>query len=74
MTIGEIMRQRREAAGLAQLEVARRGGPTNVYQSFVEHGKRENVSLALFIRWCGAIGCKPEEVFAEIVAERKDGA
>ena len=66
MSIGDIMRERRVAAGLTVKECRERGGPPAQVQRL---GLRD-VTVREFLDWCDAIGCKPEEVFAEIVAER----
>ncbi len=71
MSIGDIMRERREAAGLMTQQVYRRGGPSTEYQ---QSGQFDCIKVHRLIDWCDAIGCNPNAVFAEIVAERKGGA
>ena len=72
MSIGEIMRKHREAAGLSREDVWLASGHTVFpgYQEAAEEGRPVVVRMDRFFRWCDAIGCKPEEVFKEIVENR----
>ena len=69
--IGDVLRQRRKAYGLTMRQVLSRGGPCIAFQSDVEKGKRQNVSVVKLIAWCNAIGCEPIMVFADIVSKTK---
>ncbi len=67
--IGRILRRRRLAFGLTMRQIHKRGGPTPAYQCDVERGKREGVTIPMFLRWCRALGCDPMLTFADIIGE-----
>lgn len=65
--VGAVMRQRRKAAGLPMHEVTSRGGPSAGFQSEIESGRKSEVGLKTFIRWCQAIGCSPTNAMDDIL-------
>ena len=66
--LGENLRRLRQAAGLAQDELASRAGLHRTYVSSVERGKR-NVSLENIFALANALGCDPRELIAPLPEE-----
>lgn len=62
MKLGDVLRQRREAKGLTQAELARKAKITDEYVSMLETGAKRNPSLAVLQRLAKALGVSVGEL------------
>ncbi|GJE04167.1 hypothetical protein GMJLKIPL_6128 [Methylobacterium isbiliense] len=60
-----LLRRERKAAGLNQTALAERLGRPQSFVAKVEGGERR-LDLLEFIELCGALGCDPVALFAEL--------
>lgn len=70
MKISNNLKLFREKAGLTQEEFAKQVGITRPSVSLIEQGKRK-VSVAEFVKFCGALGCSYEELIGEVSKSEK---
>ena len=70
MTImGDEIKYARQHKGMTMRQVHNGGGPSLTYQSDVERGKLEGVSVRCFFRWAEAIGVDPVELL-DVIYQR----
>ena len=69
MTVGEAIRQAREAAGWTQVELAKRANIHRTYLNQLEHG-RKSPSLDIFMQICEALKIRPSKIIAQIERTR----
>lgn len=62
-TFGELLREKRRAAGLSQRQLAERAGVDFSYISKLENGRLPAAADDTVIRICAILGCPPEEFF-----------
>lgn len=62
--IGELIRLRREGAGLTQADVARAVGLTRASISNIEAG-RQRFNVEMLYKLAAALGCKPYDLMPE---------
>ncbi len=67
-TVGRVLRQAREDAGLQQIELARRIGKTQGYISKIEGG-HQGVDVLLLYDIAIALGNEPAALYTHVVAE-----
>lgn len=67
-TVGRVLRQAREDAGLQQIELARRIGKTQGYISKIEGG-HQGVDVLLLYDIAIALGNEPSALYTHVVAE-----
>ena len=69
MTIGSVMRDAREAAGLTQVELAERAQIHRTYLSQLEHDHK-SPTLDVFVRICEAMKVAPSKLMEKIERKR----
>lgn len=65
MKLGDVLRNRREARGLTQAELARRAKITGEYVSMLETGAKRNPSLAVLQRLAKVLGVSVSDLLAD---------
>lgn len=63
----EILRMRRQAAGVSQQELAKRLERTQSFVTKVETGERK-LEIAEYLLWCRALGFSPSKLLADVEA------
>ena len=63
-TFGELLREKRRAAGLSQRQLADRAGVDFSYISKLENGRLPAPADDTVVRLCEILGCPAEEFFA----------
>ena len=61
------MKRERKAAGLRQIEIAKKTNRSQAYISKFENGDLR-LDVIDFIKLCQAIGCNPHKILDEIIA------
>jgi XRE family transcriptional regulator of biofilm formation len=72
MRLGDVLRNRREAKGLTQAQLARRAKITDEYVSMLETGAKRNPSLAVLQRLAKVLGVSVSELLANKGNRRAD--
>jgi transcriptional regulator with XRE-family HTH domain len=65
MTIGPVLKEAREKAGLTQQDLADRAGVHRVYVSMLERDEK-SPTLDVFFRLCRALGVRPRTLVQRV--------
>jgi transcriptional regulator with XRE-family HTH domain len=66
LSFGELLREKRRAAGLSQRELARRAGLDFSYISKVENGRHPPPAADTVVRICSILGTPADEMLATV--------
>ena len=64
-TLLKLLRETREAAGLTQIDLAKKIGENQSFVSKCERGERR-IDIIEWIKFCKAIGIKPEDFLEKL--------
>jgi transcriptional regulator with XRE-family HTH domain len=66
LSFGELLREKRRAAGLSQRELAKRAGLDFSYISKVENGRQRPPAADTVVRLCNILGTPVDEMLAAV--------